>query len=129
MMPDEDHLTLHGLALAARVGVPDAERAIPQRLLADVTFWPGGQLSGLGDDLSRTVDYGVAARLCRETAARGESRLIETLADTICGDLLRALPLRMVRVTLRKSVVPATDAVSVTLTRRGDGLPAASTLT
>jgi dihydroneopterin aldolase len=127
MLPEEDHISLYGLGLVARAGVPDVERATPQRLAADLKLWPHQPLSDLGDDLARTVDYGAAARLCRATAARGEYRLIETLADTLCEDLIRAFPLKRVRITLRKFVVPDTDAVSVTLTRHGAGSPAVST--
>ena len=128
MMPEDDHITLHGLGLSARVGVPEAERAVPQRLSADVTLWPAAPLSSLGDDLERTVNYSRAAGLCHETGGRAEYRLIETLADALCADLLRAFPLKKVRVALRKFILPGTDAVSVTLTRRSDGVPAASTL-
>lgn len=127
-MPEDDYITLHGLGLTARVGVPEAERAVPQRLSGDVTLWPAAPLAELGDDLDRTVNYSQAAGLCRQTVARGEYRLIETLADTLCADLLRAFPLKKVRVTLRKFILPDTDAVSVTLTCRGDALPAATTI-
>ncbi len=129
-MPENDHITLHGLGFAARIGVPEVERAAPQRLAADVTFWPVRPLAGLEDELSRTVDYSAAATVCRETAGRREYRLIETLADVLCGDLLEAFPLKQVRVTLRKFILPDTDAVSVTLTRRRDGSsPAGSPIT
>ena len=129
-MPEDNHITLHGLGFAARIGVPESERAAPQRLAADVTLWPVQRLTGLEDDLARTVDYSAAAMVCRETAGRSEYRLIETLADVLCGDLLRAFPLTQVRVTLRKFILPDTDSVSVTLTRRRDAVPSAgSTLT
>jgi len=129
-MPSNNQITLHSLGFAARIGVPDAERAAPQRLAADVTLWPTGALAGLEDDLAKTVDYSAAAAVCRETAGRREYRLIETLADVLCGDLLKAFPLNQVRVTLRKFIVPDSDAVSVTLTRQRDGvLSAGSTLT
>ena len=129
-MPENDHITIQGLGLAARIGVPKAERAAPQRLAADVTIWPVQPLAGLEDDLARTVNYSAAATVCRETAGRREYRLIETLADALCGDLLQTFPLKKVRVTLRKFIVPDSDAVSVTLTRQRDELlSAGSTLT
>ena len=129
-MPENNHISLHGLGFSARIGVPDAERTAPQRLAADVTLWPTGAMEGLDDDLARTVDYSAAASVFRETAGRQEYRLIETLADALCGELLRAFPLKQVRVTLRKFILPDTEAVSVTLTRRRDGSSSAdSTLT
>ena len=128
MSSDDDHITLHGLGLNGRVGVPEAERAIPQQLFADVTLWPVKPLMDLGDDLGRTVNYSLAAGLCRQTVARGEYRLIETLADALCSDLLRAFPLRKVKVAVRKCILPDTDAVSVTLTRHSDGVTAAAAI-
>jgi dihydroneopterin aldolase len=128
MLPEDDYITLHGLGLVARAGVPDVERATPQRLAADLKLWPRQPLSDLGDELARTVDYGAAAQLCRTTAARGEYRLIETLADTLCADLMDHFPLKQVRITLRKFIVSDTDAVSVTLTRHGAGSSAVPTL-
>ncbi len=126
-MTTGDHITLHGLGLTAHIGVPEEERATPQRLEAEVTLWTAAPLTGLKDDLARTVDYARAAMLCRETAAARGYRLIETLAEELCAALLGAFPLRLVRVTLHKFIVPDSRAVSVTLTRGRDA--AAATLT
>ena len=76
IMPENNHITLHGLGFAARIGVPDAERAAPQRLAADVTLWPAQSLAGLEDDLARTVDY--------SAAATGSSRRWPTCCAAIC---------------------------------------------
>jgi dihydroneopterin aldolase len=125
----DDHIGIHGLGLVARVGVPELERAVPQRLAADITLWPQRALSGLEDDLAGTVDYGAAAELCRGLAGAGECRLIETLAERLCAALLEAFPLRGVRVVLKKFILPDTEAVSVSLTRCRDGLSAAAVST
>ena len=109
------------------MGVPEIERAIPQRLEADITLWPQRRLSGLGDDLVGTIDYSAAAVTCRATAASGVFQLIETLAEQLCYALLAAFPLQGVRVSLRKFILPDTEAVSVSLTRSQDDLSAAPT--
>ena len=116
-MPANDQITLHGLGLTAHLGVPEEERAIPQRVEADVTLWPSQQLAGLNDDLARTVDYSRAATLCRELAASRPWCLIETLAEELCNKLLGTYPLQSVRVAVHKFIVPDSRAVSVTLTR------------
>lgn len=127
MSPDQDHISLHALGLTARVGVPDVERATPQRLEADLTLWPHQDFAGLNDDLARTVDYDAAAKLVRRHASAGEWKLIETLGGELCAALLAAFPLAAVRLTLRKFILPDTAAVAVTLTRRRT--PAASVST
>lgn len=113
-----DHIQLHGLGLVAKVGVPAEERALPQRLEADVTLWPAAPLAGLNEDLTRTINYADVATALREEAARHARLLIETLAEDLCRMALSRWPLETVRVTLHKFILPDTRAVSVTLTRR-----------
>jgi dihydroneopterin aldolase len=123
----DDHIGIHGLGLVARVGVPVLERATAQRLEADITLWPERRLSGLGDDLAGTIDYAAAAEVCRALAGEGECQLIETLAERLCGALLGGFPLRAVRVSLKKFILPDTGAVLVSLTRCREDVPAPST--
>jgi dihydroneopterin aldolase len=113
-----DRIDLHGLGLVARIGVPEEERAVPQRLEADIGLWPATGLAGLEDDLCRTVNYYEVAVACRDEALRGERLLIETLAEDLCRLLLRRWPLARVRVRIHKFILPDTRAVSVTLTRQ-----------
>ena len=113
-----DRIDLHGLGLVSHIGVPEEERAVPQRLEADVTLWPAQALSGLGEDLTRTINYYDVAVACRGEALRCERLLIETLAEDFCRLLLQRWPLALVRVRLHKFILPDTRAVSVTLTRQ-----------
>lgn len=113
-----DRIDLHGLGLVAQVGVPEEERAVPQRLEADVTLWPSAPLAGLKENLEKTVNYYEVAVACRDEALRCERKLIETLAEDLCRLLLRRWPLALVKVRVSKFILPDTRAVSVTLTRQ-----------
>lgn len=113
-----DRIDLHALGLVANIGVPEEERAVPQRLEADVALWPRAPLAGLNEDLSRTINYYDVAVACRSEALRCERLLIETLAEDLCQLLLRRWPLALVRVRIHKFILPDTRAVSVTLTRQ-----------
>jgi dihydroneopterin aldolase len=112
-----DAIHIEQLEVFARIGVPDDERADPQRLTVSMTFWPTKQGRELGDDLSRTVDY---AAVCAETAtfvsARSD-RLIETLADALANRLLGVFEIRRITLELRKFILPDVQFVSVTVTR------------
>jgi dihydroneopterin aldolase len=125
LTPHDDHITIHGLGLVVRVGVPEIERATPQRVVVDVTLWPQRALSGLRDELEGTINYSAAAAVCHSIAGSGEYRLIETLAERLCAELLTAFPLRAVRVVVKKFILPDTEAVSVSITRSRDGLTGA----
>lgn len=111
-----DRIHIEQLEVHARVGVAEAERAKPQRLLLNVTFWP--KRSGPRDDIADTVDYSEVAALLKQFAGQRNYRLIETLAEEMAGHLLARFPLRKVVVEVRKFVLPDADHVSVMAIRQ-----------
>ena len=115
----EDAIHIEQLEMFAYVGVPDHERAKPQRITVTITAWPNVSLHDLGDDIGSTVNYSAMARLVRDVVEERRDKLIETLAETIAEHLLRDLPIRRIRIELRKFVLPDAQFVSVTITREG----------
>jgi FolB domain-containing protein len=117
MIP-EVGFTIHveQLELMAHIGVPEEERARPQRLTIYMTLWPQRK-AGLNDDIQHTVDY---STVCEETKKFVETRrdkLIETLADALAKHLLETFEIQRVAVELRKFILPDVEFVSVTVTR------------
>ncbi len=111
-----DRIEIRGLLTAARVGVPDLERSIPQTLEIDITIT--GDFRNLDDDLSRTTDYAAVADWVRRTCAHHEFRLIESLADHLAGGLLEEFPaVAAVRMKIRKFILPGTSHVAVSVER------------
>lgn len=108
-----DCIQIQGLQLSTRIGVPAAERANPQLLLADLSCFPVVEFSRMTDSIEQTMDYDLASREIRALAASGERQLIESLADEIAVHLLARFPLRAVEVTLRKFILPHTTHVAV----------------
>ncbi len=116
-----DAIRIEQLEVFARIGVPDDERAAPQRLVFNITFWPRGNGMELADDIARTVNY---AAVCAETKSfvQGRSdRLIETLADALANHLLGVFEIQRITIELRKFILPDVDYVSVTVTRERTG--------
>jgi phosphoglycolate phosphatase len=111
-----DCIRINGLEVQARIGVPDEERAKPQKLVIDVTM--ESDFRGMADDIARTTDYAAVASWLGEECARREWRLLETLAEDLAAGLLEKFP-RVGSLTLqiRKFVLPQTRDVSVTLRR------------
>ena len=112
-----DQIHIEQLEIFARIGVPDEERAASQRLVFNITFWPVGNASELGDEIARTVDY---AAVCAETKKFVQARmdrLIETLADALAVHLLGVFEIRRITVELRKFILPDVEFVAVTVTR------------
>ena len=113
----DDTIRVEQLEMFAHVGVPDKERDTPQRITVTVTAWPVASLHRLGDDISRTINYSAIACAVRDIVGERRDKLIETLAEKIAEHLLSKLPIRRVRIELRKFVLPDAAHVSVTLTR------------
>jgi FolB domain-containing protein len=112
-----DTIEIRRLRLETHIGVPDEERATRQVLLATLRMIPVHGFDGLGDDISRTVDYHQVALEIQALAGNHPRRLIETLAAEIATFLLEKHPLRQVAVTLEKHILPDTECVAVHVAR------------
>ena len=115
MVPDE--IRIEALELSSHIGVPDGERALPQRLTAHLVLHPLTPFHAIGDRIENTVDYFQVARLTQETARTRPRHLLETLAEEIAQILLARFALRSVEVELRKFILPDTAHVAVRIRR------------
>ena len=112
-----DYIHIEQLALRARIGVSEQERAEPQRIVCNITISPNiGR--DFADDVADTVDYSAVADWVKQFAAQSEFRLIETLADNIAKGLLNDFPIRKAVVEVRKFVLSDAEFVSVTVTQQ-----------
>jgi dihydroneopterin aldolase len=114
----EDKIHIHELEIFARVGVSNQERAQPQRLTVNITFWPRVRVRDLGEDITRTIDYSAVCEETTRVAGARRDKLIETLADEIATHLLRTFPAREVTVELRKFTLPHAQYAAVIVNRR-----------
>ena len=114
-LPDEIHI--EQLEVFTRVGVPEEERANPQRLTVSISLWPFQQTSDLADDIERTLNYSTVAEETKNFARDHSVRLIETLAERLASHLLKSFPIQKVTIELRKFALRDAKYVSVTFTR------------
>ncbi|MEI6357513.1 MAG: dihydroneopterin aldolase [Verrucomicrobiota bacterium] len=112
-----DLITIVDLEVRYHVGVPDAERAAPQRLLLTVEMRGDFTAAAAGDDLTKTVDYfAVSRRLLRLGEGRSW-KLIEKLAVDIATTVLDEFSPESVSVEVKKFILPETRHVSVKVER------------
>ena len=113
--PDEIHI--EQLDVFTCVGVPEEERAKPQRLTVSISLWPYQQTSDLADHIERTVNYSAVAEATKNFVRDQSVSLIETLAEQLASHLLKSFPIRKVTIELRKFALQDAKYVSVTITR------------
>jgi FolB domain-containing protein len=114
-LPDEIHI--EQLDVFTRVGVPEEERANPQRLTVSISFWSNQQTSDLADHIERTVNYSAVAEETKNFVRDQSVSLIETLAERLASHLLKNFPIQKVSIELRKFALQDAKYVSVTVTR------------
>ena len=107
-----------------RVGVPDAERAQPQRLLLTVEIESDFSAAAKSDSIADTIDYyAVTQRLLKFGAGR-EWKLIEKLASDIADTILSEFKPLSISVVVKKFIIPEARYVSVSFARSAGSQPA-----
>lgn len=114
-------ISIVDLEVFYRVGVPDAERAHPQRLLLTVEMEMNFSEAAASDQIARTIDYhSVTQRLLNFREGRNW-RLLEKLASDIADTVLSEFKPKSVSVEVKKFAIPQARYVSVSLTRQSAG--------
>jgi dihydroneopterin aldolase len=102
-----DKLILRELHFIARHGILPIERETSQRFVATLELELPLAEAGLTDRLDKTVDYCDVQAVVRSIIEGSHKKLIETLAETVAAELLRAFPLLVaVTVEIRKPQPP-----------------------
>ena len=112
-----DTIIIQDLEIFYRVGVPEAERATPQRLLVTLELVLDLSTAALKDEVRWTIDYD---DLCRRLMDYGERRdwvLIETVAVDVADLVMKEYTPMAVVVEVKKFVLPQTRYVSVRVSR------------
>ncbi len=112
-----DVILVSNLAVRASIGVPDAERAEPQRLLVSLALTPRRAFDAMGDEVAHTIDYAAVCERVKVLAAARARKLIETLASDVAEMILAEFACARVEVEVRKFILPETEHVAVRLTR------------
>jgi dihydroneopterin aldolase len=115
--PLRDEIHIEQLEVSTRIGVPEQERANPQKLTVSISFWPYQQTSDVADRIERTVNYSTVAEETKNFVRDQSVNLIETLAERLASHLLKSFPIQKVTIELRKFALQDAKYVSVTVTR------------
>ncbi|MBW8864479.1 MAG: dihydroneopterin aldolase [Verrucomicrobia bacterium] len=110
-------ISIVDLEVFYRVGVPDTERARPQRLLLTVELESDFTAAARSDSIADTIDYfAVTQRLLKFGEGR-EWKLIEKLATDIASTVLKEFKPKAVSVEVKKFIIPQARYISVQIKR------------
>jgi dihydroneopterin aldolase len=113
-----DLIRVVDLEVFANIGVPEAERREPQRLLISLELSVDSFSHAAGtDNLAWTINYADVVVHVKKITAQRARKLLETLAEELAADLLKAFPIRKITLEIKKFVLPDAQYVSVKIER------------
>ena len=110
-------IELVDLEVFYHIGVPEEERAKPQRLLVSVELGFDFSAAAVSDRLERSINY---QEIASDLLKFGEGRswkLLEKLATNIAENILARYKPQAVKVEVKKFPIPQARYVSATVTR------------
>ena len=113
-----DLIRIVELQLETIIGVLPEEREQPQQLLVNLEL----RVRDIGpaaytDNVNLTIDYAAVADRVRILAASHPRHLVETLAEEIATDLLKAFPITSVKLEVVKFALTTAHHVSLIIER------------
>jgi len=115
-MKKKDQIFIRGQKVSCHIGVPDQERSELQELIIHTRFSASSQT--LKDDIDQTIDYHAVYLRIDEVASSQPRKLIETLAEDLAAMILSEFSVTEVSIEIEKFILPNTQCVGVTITRR-----------
>lgn len=111
-------ISIVDLEVFCRVGVPDAERMQPQRLLFTIELEVDFAAAEKSDAIADTIDYYAVAQRLMNFGGSREWKLIEKLAADVAEMVLAEFNPISVSVEVKKFIIQQAHYVAVTLMRR-----------
>ncbi len=112
-----DTIQIEDLEVHFRVGVPEDERATPQKLLLCLTLEHPLEMAARSRRLEDTIDYGTLTQSLTEFGKDREWVLIETLAEEIADWVLQTYHPNAVTIEVKKFIIPNARYVGVRIRR------------
>src|SRR4029434_1379154 len=114
---DMSKITISDLEVWYKVGVPDEERAQPQKLLLTVELELDFSQAAATDDLSHTINYYNVAQHLLAFGSGRTWKLIEKLATDIAEDLRTRFRPARICVEVKQFIITEAEYISVTASR------------
>lgn len=110
-------ISMVDLELHYRIGISEAERAWPQRLLVTIDMELDASAAIKSDDIRDTINYFDVAQMLFRWGKKRQWNLIEKLVDEMADLILKKFRPERVTIELKKFPVPEAKYISFTLTK------------
>ena len=112
------HVFVRDLTLLALIGIHDAEKIKPQRIVVSIDLSVQELDSPMPDDISHVVSYEIIVKKCEAIVAEGHVNLVETLAEKFAEACLKDRRVAAARVRIEKpDIIPNAKSVGVEIER------------
>jgi dihydroneopterin aldolase len=115
-----DIIRLKGLTIFGHYGVSPAERELGQKIQMDIELHADLKEACQSDSLKDTINYESVYAMVFDVVSGRKHRLLESLGEEVCYNILKNFPVSSVTVNLRKPNLPFPNNMSyveVCLTR------------
>ena len=113
-----DTITIKDLGVLCKIGVPDEERAKPQRLLITVEMSGDFSQAATSDDIAHTINYYDVSQRISQLCTTESFKLVERLADEIARILMIEFGAQEATVEVKKFILANARHVSFRMTRK-----------
>lgn len=112
------HVFVRDLTMLALIGIHDAEKIKPQRIVVNIDLSVQELHSPMPDDISHVVSYEIIVKKCEAIVAEGHVNLVETLAEKFAEACLKDKRVAAARVRIEKpDIIPNAKSVGVEIER------------
>jgi len=112
------HVFVRDLTLLALIGIHDAEKIKPQRIVVNIDLSVQETETPMPDDISHVVSYEIIVKKCEGIVAEGHVNLVETLAEKFADACLKDKRVVAARVRIEKpDIIPNARSVGVEIER------------
>ena len=105
-------LRLEDLEVWTRIGVPEIERAKPQKLLVSLQFSIAPPQS---DEIGATINYAIVAEQIQHFAKTHSYQLLESFNQNLADFLQKKFSITKLKLTIKKFILPDCRWVAITL--------------
>lgn len=95
-----DEIIIEDLKIGVQVGILERENILQQSLLFEIHLYK--DFNTIDDSLKGTIDYTEVCQHLEKYLSKNKFKLIETVAKSVCEEILNKFPIKHVKVSVSK---------------------------